>query len=280
MIEFVPYFAVAFIYLWVAADYWRSAKKHNIAQAPVAKVRTGFGIRLPWHTAIIAMGLLLHGGLLYHALFSNGFNLGFANALSAIFWLTVLIYWLTDLKQHLHSLQAFVLPPAAFFVVLQALMPETHVLPYANQALFEAHLVIALLAYSLFTFAALHALLMMVAERNLHRKPTLIRLPDFPPLLTMETLLFRVIGLGFLLLTFTLVSGVMFSEQIFGQAVKFNHKNIFTILSWLIFGGLLLGRYNYGWRGRKAIRWTLSGFVVLLLAYAGSKFVLEILLSR
>lgn len=280
MIEFAPYLAVAFIYLWVAADYWRSAKKQNNAKAPVANPRTGFGARLRWHTAIIAIGLLLHGGLLYHTLFNHGLNLGFANALSAIFWLTVLIYWLTDLKQHLHSLQAFVLPPAAFFVILQKLMPETHVLPYAGLALFKAHLIIAMLAYSLFTFAALHALLMMVAERNLHRKPTLIQLPDFPPLLTMETLLFRVIGFGFLLLTFTLVTGVMFSEQIFGQAVKLNHKNIFTILSWLIFGGLLLGRYSYGWRGRKAIRWTLSGFVVLLLAYAGSKFVLEVLLNR
>ena len=153
-------------------------------------------------------------------------------------------------------------------------------LPYADQPLFKMHLIIALLAYSLLTFAALHAMLMMVAERSLHRKPTLIRLPDFPPLLTMETLLFRVIGLGFVLLTFTLVTGVMFSEQIFGQAVKLNHKNIFTILSWVIFGSLLLGRKTRGWRGRKAIRWTLSGFVLLLLAYAGSKFVLEVLLHR
>jgi ABC-type uncharacterized transport system permease subunit len=123
-------------------------------------------------------------------------------------------------------------------------------------------------------------LLMAAAERNLHNKPTWIKLPDFPPLMPMEMLLFRVISLGFVLLTLTLISGVLFSEQIFGQAMKFNHKNLFTMLSWIIFGGLLLGRYVYGWRGRTAIRWTLSGFVLLLLAYAGSKFVLEILLHR
>src|SRR5690606_21527752 len=109
---------------------------------------------------------------------------------------------------------------------------------------------------------------------------SLIKLPDFPPLLTMETLLFRVIGVGFILLTLTLISGILFSEQIFGQPLKFTHKNFFAIISWLVFGGLLLGRFQYGWRGKTAIRWTLSGFVLLLLAYAGSKFVLEVLLSR
>ena len=268
MLEFAPYLITALIYALVAADFWCNAKK------PAA------GKRLRWHAVMIAVGLALHGWLLYRSLFSGGLNLGFANALSAILWLTVLIYWLTDFRHHLYSLQAFVLPPAAFFVLLQKLMPESHVLPYADQPLFMAHLAITMLAYSLFTFAALHALLMAAAERNLHQKPSLLKLPDFPPLMTMETLLFRVIVLGFILLTLTLVSGVLFSEQLFQQPLKFNHKNVFAIISWLIFGGLLLGRYTYGWRGRTAIRWTLSGFVILLLAYVGSKFVLEILLHR
>ena len=268
MIEFVPYIITALIYMLVAADYWRGTKT------------SASGKSLRWHSAMIAVGLVLHGWLLYGSLFSAGLNLGFSNALSAIFWLTVLIYWLTDFKHHLHSLQAFVLPPAAFFVLLQKLLPESHLLPYADQPIFMAHLVIAMLAYSLFTFAALHALLMAAAERNLHQKPALIRLPDFPPLMVMETLLFRVITIGFVLLTCTLISGILFSEQLFHQPMKFNHKNVFTILSWLIFGGLLLGRFIYGWRGRTAIRWTLSGFVLLFLAYVGSKFVLEILLHR
>jgi ABC-type uncharacterized transport system permease subunit len=268
MIEFIPYLLTALIYLLAAADFWFSP---NLAASTK---------RLRWHSFAIAGGLALHGYVLYCSLFSGGFNLGFSNALSAIFWLTVLIYWVTDLRHHLYSLQAFVLPPAAVFVLLQKLSPETHLLPYADQPMFLAHLIIAMLAYSLFTFAAMHALLMAVAERNLHQKPTLFKLPDFPPLMTMETLLFRVIALGFILLTLTLVSGMMFSEELFHQPLKFNHKNLFTILSWVIFGGLLLGRAAYGWRGRTAIRWTLTGFVLLLLAYAGSKFVLEILLHR
>ncbi|MFL9608705.1 inner membrane protein YpjD [Methylobacillus sp. Pita2] len=269
MIAFLPVIT-ALIYLLVAVNYWRQTKTSD-ASTPSKQ---------NWQSGLIAVGLVLHALSLYCHLFSQGLNLSFTNALSTILWLTVLIYWITNIKHHLHSLQAFVLPPAAFFVLLQAWQPESHVIPYADQPLFVAHLVIAMLAYSLLTFAALHALLMTAAERKLHQKSSWLKLPDFPPLMTMETLLFRIITLGFVLLTLTLISGMMFSELLFDQPFQFNHKNVFTILSWLIFGGLLFGRYRYGWRGRTAVRWTLSGFVVLLLAYAGSKFVLEVLLHR
>jgi len=100
----------------------------------------------------------------------------------------------------------------------------------------------------------------------------------------METLLFRVITVGFLLLSLTLASGMVFSEQLFGRALEFTpkiaHKIVFSLLSWAVFAGLLIGHRFYGWRGRMAIRWTVSGFVFLLLAYVGSKFVLEVLLHR
>src|SRR5690606_12442780 len=108
---------------------------------------------------------------------------------------------------------------------------------------------------------------MAAADRSLHKKTMLIKSSRFPPLISMETLLFRVITIGFLLLTLTLSSGMLFSEQIFGQPVKINHKNIFGLLSWFIYAWLLFGRYRYGWRGRRAIRWSLGGFVLLLLAY-------------
>lgn len=268
--SFLPYLFVALIYFAVAADHWR-----NVAKAVPLKAKN-----IKAHSVLIAIALLIHGFLLNQSLFDGGLNLGLSNALSAIFWLTVLIYWLTDAKQRLHSLQAFVLPPAAMAVLIQYAFPESHLLPYANAFLFKVHLIIAMLAYSLFTFAALHALLMATAERNLHQKTSLLKLPDFPPIMVMEKLLFRVIAIGFVLLTFTLISGMLFSEKIFHQALKFNHKNIFTILSWLIFGGLLLGRQINGWRGKTAIGWTLAGFVLLLLAYVGSKFVLEVVLHR
>jgi ABC-type uncharacterized transport system permease subunit len=121
---------------------------------------------------------------------------------------------------------------------------------------------------------------MTIAERSLHNKPTLIKLPSFPPLMVMETLLFRIIIMGFILLTITLVSGMVFSEQIFNKPMQFSHKIIFSIASWFIYASLLFGRYRYGWRGIKAIRWTLAGFLLLLLAYIGSQFVLQIVLGR
>ncbi|MGH8683127.1 MAG: cytochrome C assembly family protein, partial [Burkholderiales bacterium] len=105
-------------------------------------------------------------------------------------------------------------------------------------------------------------------------------LASLPPLLTLERLLFRILAAGFVLLTATLATGVLFSEELFGQALRFNHKTLFALLSWVIFGGLLVGRWRYGWRGRKALRWTLAGFVALLLAYVGSRFVLEVVLGR
>jgi len=264
----IPYIVVMFIYLAVAADFWRGAKTPN----------NTYSLKL--HSAMIALGLVVHSWLLYQNIFKDGFNLGFFNALSAIFWLTVLIYWIADLKHKLTSLQAFVLPPAAIFALLPAFHINDRFLPVDESALFLTHITIALLAYSLFTFAALHALLMAIAERSLHNKPTIIKLPSFPPLMVMETLLFRVIGLGFALLTVTELSGILFSEQIFSKPMQLNHKTIFSIASWFIYAGLLFGRYRYGWRGVKAIRWTLAGFVLLLLAYVGSKFILEVLLHR
>jgi ABC-type uncharacterized transport system permease subunit len=265
MPDFLPYIAAALLYVLVAFIQWHQKKFDSIRHERLA----------------VAAGLALHGWLLVSDLFvSGGINFSLVNALSTILWLTVLIYWLASLRYDLRASQAFVLPPAALAVLIQMLGPQGYLLPYTGNVLFEVHLAIALLAYSLFTFAALHAGLMAFAERSLHNRKPLIRLPDFPPIMPMERLLFQIIGIGFVLLTLTLVSGILFTEQIFNQALKFNHKTVFSIASWLIFAALLLGRRIQGWRGRVAVRWTLSGFGVLLLAYVGSKFVLEVILGR
>ena len=124
------------------------------------------------------------------------------------------------------------------------------------------------------------AVLISMVEKRLHHATLPRVLQNLPPLLTMETLLFRMIGIGFVLLTLTLASGVLFSEAIFGQAWQLSHKVLFGFISWGVFAVLLWGHRYYGWRGRIAVRWTVSGFVLLLLAYLGSKFVLEVLLQR
>jgi len=137
-----------------------------------------------------------------------------------------------------------------------------------------------MLAYSLFTIAMVHAVLISFVEKRL-RHATLPRvLRNLPPLMTMETLLFRIISIGFVLLTLTLMSGILFSEEIFGKVWQFNHKILFGFISWCVFAVLLGGHYFYGWRGKIAVRWTVSGFAFLMMAYLGSKFVLEQLLHR
>jgi ABC-type uncharacterized transport system permease subunit len=180
----------------------------------------------------------------------------------------------------LEGLQTLVAPVAAVAVLLPLVFPSLRPLANTELPAFKAHISIAMLAYSLLTIAALHALLMAVVERRLHHPAMPSVLTNLPPLLAMEKLLFRVIWVGFILLTLTLISGIVFSEEVFGQPLKFTHKTLFGIISWCVFAALLAGRQFYGWRGRIAIRWTLAGFIILLLAYLGSKFVLEVILRR
>ena len=100
------------------------------------------------------------------------------------------------------------------------------------------------------------------------------------PLLTLERLTFRFAGAGFVLLSATLLAGLFFSETLYGRPMKFDHKTVFSILAWLVFAFLLLGRLKFGLRGRKAVRVLYAGSILLLLAYVGSRFVLEVILRR
>jgi ABC-type uncharacterized transport system permease subunit len=261
---------------------WRARSAGAVAGAPPADgLREGprTGLRA-WERTAILVPLALHGALLYADVFEKSdIRFGFAYALSAMFWLVVLFYWLESFVYDLDALQPPALALAALAAPLPALFPGSIGGAYAASFEFRLHLVLAMLAYSLFTIAILHAVLMAVAERRLHRKER-GALGALPPLLTLERLLFRLIGGAFLLLTLTLATGIGFSETLFGRALRFDHKTVFGILSWLTFGVLLAGRWQYGWRGRTALRWTLSGFALLVLAYVGSRFVLEVILGR
>lgn len=230
---------------------------------------------------LLLVALLAHGAALHFALFPGAeMRFGFSVALSLMVWLAICFYWVETLYTRLDGLHAAVLPAGALACVLPAIFPGEHVLTNAASPAFRAHFIIAMLAYSLFTLAALHAMLMAVAERQLHHARFSRVLSGLPPLLTMEALLFRLIGIAFILLTLTLASGIVFSESLFGKAFMIDHKTVFAIVSWLLFGALLVGRRVWGWRGRIALRWTLAGFVALMLAYVGSRFVIEILLHR
>jgi ABC-type uncharacterized transport system permease subunit len=273
--EILPYLANALLYAALAFYFWRTRWPRS-TEAGVA----GSSFSAIEHYAVL-VPLGLHSVLLARSAFApDGLHLGTGNAVSAILWLTVLIYWFGNFFYRLDGLQALVLPIAAAAVLLQGLLPSLNPLPNTEFIVFKVHLVIAMLAYSLFTIASLHVLLMALLERRLHDGTLPRALSQLPPLLTMETLLFRIIWAGFILLTATLVTGVVFSEELFGKAAKFNHKTVFGVVSWIIFAALLCGRHVYGWRGRVAVRWTLTGFLALVLAYVGSKFVLEVILGR
>jgi ABC-type uncharacterized transport system permease subunit len=274
--EILPYAVNALLYGALALYAWRirwSPAAHTPSPAPASGAIEHYAVLVP---------LGLHTALLARALFApDGLHLGVGNAVSAILWLTVVIYWAGNFSYYrLDGLQALVLPVAAVACLLPAVLPSARPLPNTELLVFKIHLLIAMLAYSLFTIASLHVLLMALLERRLHDGSLPRALQGLPPLLTMETLLFRIIWAGFILLTATLATGVLYSEELFGRAARFNHKTVFGVLSWIIFAALLAGRHVYGWRGRVAVRWTLTGFLTLVLAYIGSKFVLEVILGR
>ncbi|ABI59950.1 cytochrome C assembly family protein [Nitrosomonas eutropha] len=228
--------------------------------------------------------LVMHGVVLYRSVFMDDMlSFGVGNAISAIVWLTALIYWVSGFLSSLQGLQNLIAPIsaiAAIAVLIPLLLPSVHPLAHAGMTAFKAHLLTAMLAYSLFTIAALHAALMTLLERRLHHSVVSSLFVQLPPLLVMDKMLFRLVWIGFILLSLTLLSGIVFSEELFGKSVPFTHKSLFGFISWGIFAALLAGRHLYGWRGRTAIRWMLAGFVALVLSYIGSKFVLEIILNR
>jgi ABC-type uncharacterized transport system permease subunit len=265
--------AVAVLYALAAWSQW---------PAPAAGTMESAAPRPPAFTHwMLPLAILGHAWLaLSNVAQPEGLDLSLANALSVVAWLTVVLAWGSGLLRALPVVGSILLPVAVVAMVLPLLFPNPHRFSYAGDLLATAHIAIAFVAYALFIIAAIDALVLIGLERRLHR-PTPDRSDsDLPPLLTLERFLFRLIGAGFILLTVTLFSGMLFSEQIFGRPVTLTHKSIFSLLGWLTFGALLWGRWRYGWRGRVALRWILTGTAFLFFAYLGYKFVLEVILQR
>ncbi|MBB5427937.1 ABC-type uncharacterized transport system permease subunit [Paraburkholderia atlantica] len=303
--DIVLYALTALLYGGLAVAGWRSHRHAAVRpllesvpplpdQAAHAGALVAFGMSAPGR-ALLFVALLAHGVLLHTTIFpQNAMVFGFAFALSAMFWLGAGIYWIESFFFPLDGLRLLVLPLACAASLLPLAFGGVRVLPYAAAPMFKLHFLIANIAYGLFAIAALHAVLMLAVERRLHSMRGALAqrhasagngwwsswLDTLPPLLTLEKLLFRLIGAGFVLLTLTLLSGILFSEQLLDRALRLDHKTVFAILSWVMFGALLTARKVSGWRGRAALRWVLASFVALLLAYVGSRFVLEVLLHR
>lgn len=275
MSEIAAYLITALLYGALAIFAWRA---QPLGSGDAAR---GALPRARWGSALLGMTIALHALLLYRAIFTPaGLNLGLSNAISLMGWLTVTIFWLSSFYTDLRGMHSVILPIVAALVMLPLWLPLHRVLPYGSMTAFKLHWAISMLASALLAIGALQALLMAALDRRLHHAALTSFWRSLPPLMTMEKLLFRILGAGFICLTLTVLSGVFFSEELFGRGFKLTHHNVFTLLAWLVFAALLAGRWRYGWRGRTAVRWTLAGFVLLLLAYLGSKIVLEVILHR
>lgn len=236
--------------------------------------------------------LVLHAAGLYASIIDHQFlYIGWALALSAAIWLGMVIFWVESLMISIDGMQLLLMPTATFGALLGAIFPQGEPVPLANDPWLPLHLIVALSAYALITVAALHAILMALLDRRLHdmqaapqqpegRRLISLVLDSIPSLLVLETVLFRIIGIGFVFLTLAVFSGSATSLSLTGTWLPLNNKTLFTLLSWVIFGGLLLGRRIRGWRGRVALRWTMTGFAFLLLSYTGTQFVLQVLLHQ
>ena len=274
-------------YAGLAWHFW-----HTRWRVPArARASAPSGSLHAWERIAILLPLALHGAMLHQAMFAEPeLRFGFAPALSAMLWLAVLIYWVESLFFPLVGMQPLVLGTAALFALLPIWFPG-RLIAHSDSPGFKLHLTLAIVAYSVFTIAILHAILMALADHLLHTKlkagadgarQQLLEGPaaGLPPLLAIEQMFFRLVAIAFVLLTVTLGTGMTLSEAMFGRILRFNHETVFAVLSWLTFAVLLWGRLARGWRGRTALRWTIAGFVMVVLANIGTAFVLEVILRR
>ena len=230
---------------------------------------------------IICIGLAalcLHSFALYNSMVTaEGINLGVYNAASLVSAFIALFTLFATWRHPVDILAVVFLPIAAIALLIDSSINSSHLLTPGSSNALIFHILTSIIAYSLLALAALQAILLSIQDRLLHSHQTRGILKLMPPLRNMEGLLFEIILVGFIALTVSLGSGLIFLENMFAQQLA--HKTILSILAWFVFLILLIGHWKLGWRGRTAVRWTLSGFVSLMLAYFGSKFVLEVLLK-
>jgi ABC-type uncharacterized transport system permease subunit len=215
------------------------------------------------------------------------FVFGFAQDLSLMAWVGLGFYWIQSFFLPISSLRLMAISMAMFCAVLPDLFPGSVISQRAvADPWFKAHFIVATFAVGFFSLAAMLAVLMRFQDRALRKgmangmagAPTWVE--SLPPLLTMESFLFRLLYVGYVLLTMTVFSGLFFSQELFGKPLVFDHKTVFALLSWALFTGLVIARIRVGLRGPSAVRWVLGGFFALLLTYAGTRFVAEVILQR
>ena len=224
------------------------------------------------------LALAAHSFILYSTMINPmGINFGFYSSLSLISASITLLILFSSLRHPIEILGIMVMPIATLMIIMDTLQSTSHIIVTDGSTGLLFHILSSIIAYSILGVAAAYAIMLSIQNSFLHRHQPggFIRL--LPPLKTMESLLFETIIIGFICLSISLASGFIFLEDIFAQHLV--HKTALSIFAWIVFAILLFGHWFIGWRGRTAIRWTLGGFFSLMLAYFGSKFVLEVLLG-
>lgn len=230
-----------------------------------------------WPVGFAALASLCHAVALLPSLFTEqGLYLGFFNAASLIALFVVILVVICSRRLSLNVLLAPIQLIAALSVACAQFIPSGHLEPINAAPGILAHIVFSVLAYGVITIAVVQSILLLLQEQQLRKRPISPWLYNFPPLQTMESLLFSYLWAGWLLLSLSLFTGWLFLENILAQHLA--HKTLLSCLAWCIFATLLWGRHRLGWRGHKAIRLTLAGFFLLMLAYFGSKLVREFIL--
>ena len=224
--------------------------------------------------AVIAV--LAHVGVLF-GMHRGALDLHFFAALSLVACMVAALTLIVNLARPVAALGVIVFPLAALLLGLDVFAAPPTV-PQAMDWQIKLHVSVALLSFAVLSIAAILAILLAIQERALRHRQFGAWLRALPPLTLTEALLFRLIGAGFMLLSLTLLTGILFVDNLFGQHLE--HKTVLSIVAWLVFGVLLWGRWRHGWRGQRAVNLTLTGMAILLLAFFGSKFVLEVILRR
>lgn len=228
---------------------------------------------------LVPAALLLHATALVAEVFKGGqLTLGVTEALSMFSWQAAVLLWALCFIQPVQILGVAIYPLAAGAALAAAIWTTSVTgIPLTDWKI-QLHVVLSLFSAGFLTLAAAQAVTLAMQDRLLHQAAPNRIVQALPPLQSMEHLLFSLISLGFFILSLALLSGLLFVDNLMAQHLA--HKTVLSLTAWAIFGALLWGRWRRGWRGRTAIRWTLSGYAVLILAYFGSKLVLEQILSR
>lgn len=246
----------------------RAVWRHHARGAPYLHVTLAAGIGLA--AQLIA--------LIHMSLHTGTMIIGLGTALSLFAWQAALLLWLFSIKRSVGALGLVIYPVAALCAIAGLLVPDNSSAHEALDWQVQLHILLSMLAYGLLTLGAVQASVLSMQHRQLRRRPPAGVFTTLPPLETMENLLFRLIGAGFVLLSLAIVTGALFINHLFAQHLA--HKAVLSLVAWLAFAIMLFGRWRYGWRGRLAVRGVLSGYGLLILAYFGSKLVLELILGE